>query len=138
MKFSHFFIERPRFAAVISCMMVIFGLLSYFNLPVSQYPEISPPQVQVIAAYPGANAETIAETVATPLEQEINGVQGMIYMASQATNNGTMDLSVTFEPGTDIDTAQVLVQNRVSAALSRLPAEVQQIGVTTIKTRPIF
>lgn len=136
MKFSHFFIERPRFATVISSLILIFGALSYFSLPVSQYPEIVPPQVQVTAAYPGANAETIAQTVATPLEQEINGVQGMIYMSSQATNSGTMDLSVTFEPGTDIDTAQVLVQNRVSAALSRLPEQVQRIGVTTTKSAP--
>lgn len=136
MKFSHFFIERPRFATVISCMILIVGVLSYFNLPISQYPQIVPPQVQVTAAYPGANAETIAQTVATPLEQEINGVQGMIYMSSEATNSGTMDLSVTFEPGTDIDTAQVLVQNRVSAALSRLPEPVQRIGVTTTKSAP--
>ncbi len=136
MSFSHFFIDRPRFAAVISTMIVIFGLLSYFTLPVAQYPEISPPQVQVRASYPGANAETIARTVATPLEQEINGIENMLYMSSQATNDGSMVLSVTFKPGTDIDTAQVLVQNRVSAAEPRLPEEVRRRGVTTIKNSP--
>ena len=136
MTFSHFFIDRPRFAAVISTMIVIFGLLSYFNLPVAQYPEITPPQVQVRANYPGANAETIARTVATPLEQEINGIENMLYMSSQATNDGSMVLSITFKPGTDIDTAQVLVQNRVAAAEPRLPEEVRRRGVTTIKNSP--
>ncbi len=138
MKLTHFFIDRPRFAAVVSSFIVIFGLLAYFALPVSQYPEIAPPQVQVVASYPGANAETIAETVATPLEQEINGVENMIYMSSQATNDGRMTLSVTFRPGTDIDTAQVLVQNRVAAAEPRLPEPVRRLGVTTIKNSPDF
>ena len=136
MKFSHFFIDRPRFAMVISMMIVVFGVLSYLALPVAQYPEISPPQVQVVAAYPGANAETVAETVATPLEQEINGVEDMIYMSSQSSNDGSMTLSVTFKSGTDIDTAQVLVQNRVAAAEPRLPEEVRRRGVTTIKNSP--
>lgn len=136
MAFSHFFIDRPRFATVISAMIVIFGMLSYFALPVAQYPEIAPPQVQVRASYPGANAETIASTVATPLEQEINGVENMLYMSSQATNDGSMVLSITFKPGTDIDTAQVLVQNRVAAAEPRLPEEVRRRGVTTIKNSP--
>ncbi len=138
MKLTHFFIDRPRFATVVSSFIVIFGLLAYVALPVSQYPEIAPPQVQVIAAYPGANAETIAETVATPLEQEINGVENMLYMSSQATNDGRMTLSVTFRQGTDIDTAQVLVQNRVAAAEPRLPEAVRRLGVTTIKNSPDF
>ena len=136
MKFSHFFIDRPRFAAVISAMIVIFGLIAYVALPVSQYPEIAPPQVQVTASYPGANAETIAATVATPLEQQINGVENMIYMSSQSTNDGNMTISVTFKPGTDLDTAQVLVQNRVAVAEARLPEEVRRRGVTTIKNSP--
>jgi hydrophobe/amphiphile efflux-1 (HAE1) family protein len=138
MKFSHFFIDRPRFAAVISVLIVVFGVLSYIALPVAQYPEIAPPQVQVMASYPGANAETVAETVASPLEQEINGVENMLYMSSQSTNDGSMSLSITFKPGTDIDTAQVLVQNRVSAAEPRLPEEVRRRGVTTIKNSPDF
>lgn len=136
MKFSHFFIDRPRFATVLSGFIVIFGLLSYFTLPVAQYPEIAPPQVQVSASYPGAAAETIARTVATPLEQEINGVENMIYMSSQSSNDGTMQLNITFAPGTDIDTAQVLVQNRVAAAEPRLPEDVRRLGVTTIKNSP--
>ena len=136
MTFSHFFIDRPRFATVISALIVIAGILSYFMLPVSQYPEISPPQVQVIASYPGANAETVAQTVAAPIEQEVNGVENMLYMSSQATNDGTMMLSVTFKPGTDINTAQVLVQNRVAAAEPRLPEEVRRRGITTIKNSP--
>lgn len=136
MKFTHFFIDRPRFASVISCLIVIFGAISYFSLPVSQYPEIAPPQVQVTAVYPGANPETIADTVATPLEQEINGVEGMLYMSSQASSDGVMSLVITFEPGTDLDLAQVLVQNRVSAAEPRLPEPVRRRGVTTIKSSP--
>ena len=136
MKFSHLFIDRPRFAIVISSFIIIFGLLSYFTLPVSQYPEIAPPQIQVRASYPGANAETIAATVATPLEQEINGVEDMIYMSSQATSDGAMTLSITFKQGTNVDMAQVLVQNRVTAALPRLPEEVQRRGVTTVKNSP--
>lgn len=136
MKIAHFFIDRPRFASVLSFMIIIFGILAYFALPVSQYPEIAPPQIQVIASYPGANSETVAETVATPLEQEINGVENMLYMSSQTTNDGAMTLSITFKQGTDVDTAQVLVQNRVSAALPRLPEEVRNRGVTTIKNSP--
>ncbi|MFT6077552.1 MAG: hydrophobe/amphiphile efflux-1 (HAE1) family protein [Myxococcota bacterium] len=136
MKLSHFFIDRPRFATVISGLIIIFGAISYFSLPVDQYPQIAPPQVQVIASYPGANSETVAKTVATPLEQEINGVENMLYMSSQSTNDGAMSLSITFKPGTDINTAQVLVQNRVSAALPRLPEEVRRRGVVTVKTSP--
>ena len=138
MKLSHFFIDRPRFATVLSGLIVIFGVLSFFSLPISQYPEIAPPQVQVMTAYPGANSETIAETVATPLEQSINGVENMLYMSSQSTNDGTLTITITFKPGTDIDTAQVLVQNRVSTALPRLPEAVRRQGVQTIKNSPDF
>ena len=136
MRAPQFFIDRPRFAVVLSLVVLIAGGLAYFQLPVSQYPEVAPPTVVVSTAYPGATPETIAETVATPLEQEINGVEGMLYMQSQSTVDGLVQITVTFELGTDIDTAQVLVQNRVSVAEARLPAEVRQIGVTTRKASP--
>ena len=136
MKFAHFFIDRPRFSTVVSILIVIVGALAYFNLPVSQYPEIAPPTVQVRAVYPGATAETIADTVATPLEQEINGVEGMLYMSSQSTSDGSMTLTITFELGTDLDNAQVLVQNRVAVAEPRLPEEVRRLGVVTQKSSP--
>ncbi|TWT99329.1 Efflux pump membrane transporter BepE [Botrimarina colliarenosi] len=136
MKFAHFFIDRPIFATVLSVVVVLVGSLSYFGLPVSQYPEIALPTVVVSASYPGATSETVAETVATPLEQEINGVENMLYMESQSTNDGAMSLTITFELGTDIDQAQVLVQNRVARAEPRLPAEVRQAGVVTQKTSP--
>ena len=135
-KFSHFFVDRPIFASVLSVLIVIAGALAYFQLPVAPYPEVAPPTVVVRTAYPGANPETIAETVATPLEQEINGVEGMLYMESQSTSDGTMQLTVTFELGTDLDIAQVQTQNRVATALPRLPEEVRQIGVTTQKQSP--
>lgn len=133
MKFAHFFTDHPIFASVLSIVIVLAGVLSYFILPVSQYPEIALPTVVVTAAYPGATPEIIAQTVATPLEQEINGVEGMLYMQSQSTTDGAMTLTITFALGTDADQAQVLVQNRVSTALPRLPSEVSQIGVTTEK-----
>ncbi len=136
MRMPQFFIDRPRFAVVLSLVVLIAGSLAYLQLPVSQYPEVAPPTVVVTAAYPGANPETIARTVATPLEQEINGVEGMLYMESQSTVDGRMQLTVTFALGTDIDQAQVLVQNRVAIAEARLPAEVRQIGVTTAKSSP--
>ncbi|QDT67793.1 Efflux pump membrane transporter BepE [Planctomycetes bacterium MalM25] len=136
MSFAHFFIDRPIFASVLSIVVVIIGTISYFVLPVAQYPEIALPTVVVTANYSGATPETIAETVATPLEQEINGVEGMLYMQSQSTPDGTMKLTITFKLGTDVDQAQVLVQNRVSIALPRLPQEVQQVGVTTKKSSP--
>lgn len=136
MKFTHYFIDRPRLATVVSLMIVIFGLLGLAGLPVAQYPNIAPPQIQVNASYPGASSEIIAETVAAPLEQEINGVESMLYVSSQSTNDGRLTISITFAPGTDLDTAQVLVQNRVSAALPRLPEPVRRLGVTTVKNSP--
>ena len=136
MKFAHFFVDRPIFATVLSVAILIVGTLAYYSLPVAQYPEIALPTVQVTASYPGATPEVIAETVATPLEQEINGVEGMLYMQSQSTPDGAMQLTVTFRLGTDVDQAQVLVQNRVSVALPRLPEEVRQVGVTTKKSSP--
>lgn len=136
MKFSHFFIDRPIFAAVLSIVIVLVGSLAYFQLPVGQYPEVALPTVLVRASYPGATPEVISKTVATPLEQEINGVEGMLYMESQATSDGALQLTITFGLGTDIDQAQVLVQNRVAIAEPRLPEEVRQIGVTTRKSSP--
>ena len=136
MKFTHFFVDRPIFAAVMSIIIVVLGAISYSKLPVSQYPNIALPTVVVRATYPGATPETIAETVATPLEQEINGVEDMIYMESQSTPDGSMSLTITFAKGTDPDQAQVLVQNRISAAEPRLPTEVRERGVTAEKSSP--
>ena len=136
MNISHFFIDRPIFAAVISIIITLLGAVAYFSLPVAQYPDIAPPSISVTASYPGASAEIVAKTVATPLEQEVNGVDNMLYMTSQSTSDGAMSLAVTFKLGTDLDTAQVLVQNRVSTALPRLPEEVRSIGVTVTKQSP--
>jgi len=136
MNFSRFFIDRPIFAAVLSLMIVIAGGLALIRLPISEYPQVVPPTVVVRAIYPGANPRVIAETVASPLEQQITGVEDMLYMSSQATADGVMTLTVTFAIGTDLDNAQVQVQNRVSQALPRLPVEVQRIGVTTEKSSP--
>ncbi|KTD16159.1 efflux RND transporter permease subunit [Legionella jordanis] len=136
MRIAHFFIDRPIFATVIAIIIVIVGGLSYFNLPVEQYPQVVPPTIQVTASYPGANAKTVAETVATPIEQEVNGVEGMLYMDSQSTDDGQMRLTVTFKLGTDLNIAQVLVQNRVAIAEPRLPEEVRRIGITTVKNSP--
>ena len=136
MKFSQFFISRPIFAGVISLMIMIAGAIAVFQLPVTEYPEVVPPTVVVTASYPGANPTVIGDTVATPLEQAINGTEGMLYMSSQATSDGNLSLTVTFELGTDIDDAQVLVQNRVARALPRLPQEVQRLGVVTEKSSP--
>src|SRR5215469_11658617 len=133
MKFSHFFIERPIFAMVLSLVILIGGGLALLSLPVSQYPDIVPPTVEVTARYPGADAKVIADTVATPIEQEVNGVQDMLYMSSQSTGDGTMTLDVTFKLGTNIDIAQVLVQNRVPIAEPRLPDQVRALGVSTKK-----
>ena len=136
MRLSHFFIDRPRFAVVISVIIVITGLLSYFGLPVTQYPEIAPPTIQVRATYPGAPPDVIAQTVATPLEQEINGVDNMLYMSSQSTSDGQLQLTVTFQAGTNLDVAQVLVQNRIASAEPRLPEEVKRLGVLAQKSSP--
>ncbi|HEX6980180.1 MAG TPA: multidrug efflux RND transporter permease subunit [Alphaproteobacteria bacterium] len=136
MRFTHFFVDRPIFASVISIVTVIVGAIAYLNLPVSEYPEIAPPTIVVRANYPGADAATVAATVATPLEQEINGVENMLYMSSYSTSDGSMALTITFELGTDLDTAQVLVQNRVAIATPRLPEEVRRLGVTTRKSSP--
>src|SRR6186713_1609676 len=138
MNFSKFFIDRPIFAAVLSFLIVIGGALALLRLPISEYPSVVPPTVVVRAAYPGANPKVIAETVAAPLEQQMNGVEGMLYMFSQATSDGRMTLTITFALGTDLDNAQVQVQNRVAQALPRLPSEVQRIGVVTEKASPDF
>jgi len=131
--FSIFFIRRPIFAAVISIVIVVVGLVAMMALPIARYPDIAPPTVKITAIYPGADARTIAETVAAPIEQEVNGVEGMIYMQSVSANDGSMNLTVTFEPGTDLDTANVLTQNRVAVAEARLPEEVKRQGVTVKK-----
>jgi multidrug efflux pump len=136
MNISNFFIKRPIFAAVISIIIFVIGAIAYFRLPLSEYPNVVPPTVVVRTSYPGANPTVIADTVASPLEQQINGVEGMLYMFSQATADGVMTLTITFGLGTDLDKAQVQVQNRVSQALPRLPQEVQLLGVTTEKTSP--
>ncbi|MBC8070774.1 MAG: multidrug efflux RND transporter permease subunit [Deltaproteobacteria bacterium] len=136
MRLAHFFIERPIFAAVLSILVLVFGGIAIFRLPISEYPEVVPPTVVVRAQYPGANPQVIADTVAAPLEQEINGVEDMIYMSSLANSDGTMTLTVTFRLGADLDRAQVQVQNRVAQALPRLPEDVRRFGVTTRKTSP--
>ena len=133
---SHFFIDRPIFATVLSVVILIVGAVAVTQLPVAQYPDVAPPTVQVTATYPGANAKTTADNVATPIEQEVNGVERMLYMSSKCTNDGQMNLDVTFELGTNLDTAQVLVQNRVAVAQAKLPEEVKRIGVTTKKKSP--
>ncbi|HTY49230.1 MAG TPA: multidrug efflux RND transporter permease subunit [Steroidobacteraceae bacterium] len=134
MKLSEFFIDRPIFAAVISTFITIAGLLALIKLPVGEYPEVVPPSIVVHASYPGANPKVIANTVAAPLEQAIVGVDDMLYMSSTSTMDGSMDLTVTFKVGADVDRAQVQVQNRVSQALPRLPEEVRDLGVTTVKS----
>jgi gold/copper resistance efflux pump len=136
MKFPRFFIDRPIFAVVLSVLMLIAGGLALLRLPLSEYPAVTPPMVQVTAAYPGASPDVVAETVAAPLEQAINGVENMLYMSSQASSDGRMSISISFKQGTDPDLAQIQVQNRVARALPRLPPEVQQMGVVTDKTSP--
>ncbi|MFL5308201.1 MAG: efflux RND transporter permease subunit [Polyangia bacterium] len=136
MRFSRFFIDRPIFAAALSIVIFVAGAISIFTLPISEYPEVVPPSIVVRAAYPGANPRALAEAVATPLEEQINGVENMLYLSSQATSDGVLTLTVTFRVGTDPDLAQVQVQNRVSQALPRLPEEVRQLGVTTVKSSP--
>ncbi|QDC39295.1 efflux RND transporter permease subunit [Sphingobium fuliginis] len=138
MRLSRFFIDRPIFAAVIAVIITVVGAIAFVGLPVSQYPDIVPPTVTVSAQYPGASAETVASTVAAPIEQEINGVDDMLYQSSQSTGDGKVTITVTFKVGTDLDAAQVLVQNRVAVAIPRLPEEVQRLGVVTRKTTPEF
>ena len=136
MKLSHFFIDRPIFAIVVAVTTVLLGLIAYTSLPVAQYPEIAPPTVVVQAQYPGADPRTVAETVAEPIEQQVNGVENMLYMSSESAMDGTMQLTITFKLGTDPNIAQVLVQNRVAIAQPQLPLEVRNIGVTTQKQSP--
>jgi multidrug efflux pump len=136
MNISRFFVDKPIFAAVLSVIVFVAGLISIFQLPISEYPEVVPPSVVVRAQYPGANPKVIAETVATPIEQEINGVEDMLYMTSQNTSDGALQLTVTFKIGTNVEQAETAVQNRVQRALPRLPEEVRQIGVTTVKSSP--
>ena len=136
MNISRFFITRPIFAGVLSLLIFILGAISLFQLPISEYPEVAPPTVIVTATYPGANPKTIAETVASPLEQTINGIENMLYMSSQSTANGVMTLTVTFKIGTELDLAQMQVQNRVAQVLPKLPEEVRRFGVTTVKSSP--
>src|ERR671913_1773405 len=136
MGFSRFFIDRPIFAAVLSIVIFLAGGIAMFSLPISEYPEVVPPSVVVRAVYPGANPRVLAEAVATPLEEQINGVENMLYMSSQATSDGVLTLTVTFRIGTNVDIAQVQVQNRVAQALPRLPEEVRQLGVNTVKSSP--
>ncbi|WP_369925755.1 efflux RND transporter permease subunit [Xanthomonas sp. NCPPB 2632] len=136
MKLAQYFVNRPILAGVLSVLFLIAGGIAVFRLPISEYPEVVPPTVVVKASYPGANPKVIAETVATPLEEQINGVEGMLYTSSQATSDGQMTLTVTFALGTDLDNAQVQTQNRVAQALPRLPEEVQRLGVTTTKSSP--
>src|ERR1700688_4979023 len=138
MKFSEFFVDRPIFAAVLSTLILLGGIISLLNLPVSEYPEIIPTSVIVRAQFPGANPKVIAETVAAPLEEAINGVEDMLYMQSQANSDGNLVLTVTFKLGMNPDLAQQLVENRVSQALTKLPEDVQRLGVTTIKASPVM
>ena len=134
--FSRFFIDRPIFASVLSIVITLCGGIALFTLPVTQYPEITPPTVEVSAIYPGANARVVSDTVAAPIEQQVNGVEGMMYMSSQCTNDGAYALTVTFRQGTDLNLAQVLVQNRVALAQPILPSLVQRRGVTVKKKSP--
>src|SRR5262249_31381219 len=136
MRISHFFIDRPIFAAVVSIVFVIVGVVSFTRLPVAQYPDIAPPTITVVGQYPGASAEVVASTVVSPLEDQINGVENMIYMSSNSTSDGRFTISVTFDLGTNLDIAQVQVQNRAAIAQPRLPSDVRNIGVTVSKASP--
>src|ERR1700682_5192145 len=136
MRISHFFIDRPIFASVVSIVFVILGGVAFLRLPVAQYPEIAPPTITVTGQYPGASADVVAATVVTPIEQQINGVENMIYLSSNSTADGRFSIAVTFDIGTNLDIAQVQVQNRFGIAEPRLPADVRQIGVTVTKSSP--
>src|ERR1700689_66719 len=136
MRISPFFIDRPIFAAVVSVVFVILGGVSFSRLPVAQYPEIAPPVITVTGQYPGASADVVASTVVTPMEQQINGVENMLYMYSNSTADGRFSIQVSFDLGTNLDIAQVQVQNRVAIAQPRLPADVRNIGVTVTKSSP--
>src|SRR5260221_3780380 len=136
MRLAHTFIDRPILATVLSVFVTLIGLGALVILPVAQYPEIVPPTVQITTTYPGASAETVSRTVATPLEQQINGVESMLYMSSQATGDGKLTITVTFRIGTDLNVAQMLTQNRVQDALPRLPEDVQRLGVQVRKATP--
>ena len=136
MRISHFFIDRPIFASVVAIVFVILGGVAFTRLPIAQYPEITPPTITITGQYSGASAEVVAQTVVTPIEQQINGVENMIYMSSNSTGDGRFNISVTFDIGTDLDTAQVQVQNRVAIAQPRLPADVRNVGVTVQKSSP--
>src|SRR5262245_34290388 len=134
--FSHFFIERPIFASVLSIFITLAGAVAAFSLPVAQYPQITPPSIMVSCNYPGANAQVVADSIAAPIEQQVNGVEDMLYMVSQSNNDGSYTLTVTFKPGVNLNFAQVLVQNRINLALPLLPDVVKQAGVTTRKRNP--
>src|SRR3984957_4037289 len=134
--FSHFFIQRPILASVLSIVIFLAGMVALFNLPLAQYPPITPPTVNVMCNYPGAAAQDVADSVAAPIEQQINGVEGMMYMVSQSNNDGSYNLTVTFKPGVNLNFAQVLVQNRINLALPLLPDVVKQAGVMTRKRNP--
>src|SRR6476646_7793542 len=136
MRISRFFIDRPIFAGVVSLVFVILGIVSFGRLPIAQYPEIAPPTINVTGQYPGASADVVAATVVTPLEQQINGVENMLYVTSNSTGDGRFTVAITFELGTNLDIAQVQVQNRVAIALPRLPVDVRNIGVTVAKASP--
>ncbi|TMA48019.1 MAG: hydrophobe/amphiphile efflux-1 family RND transporter, partial [Deltaproteobacteria bacterium] len=136
--FARFFVDRPVFATVLSIVIVIIGAVALQALPIAQYPEVVPPTVNVSATYPGASAKVVADTVAAPIEQEVNGVENMLYMLSKSTNDGQMNLDVTFRVGTNLDFAQVLTQNRVSIAEAKLPEEVKRQGVTVKKKSPMI
>src|SRR5208282_6083009 len=136
MRLTHFFIDRPRFATVLSTFVTLLGLGSLASLPVAQYPDVVPPTVQITTTYPGASAETVSRTVATPLEQQINGIENMIYMSSQSTGDGKLTITVTFSIGTDLNVAQMRTQNRVQDVLPRLPDDVQRLGVQVRKATP--
>src|SRR5438270_2356781 len=134
--FSRFFIDRPIFAAVLSILITLAGFIAVFTLPIAQFPQVSPPTVQVTCNYPGASAQDVADAVAVPIEQQVNGVEGMMYMSSACTNDGTYNLSVTFRHGVNLDMAHVLVQNRVALAIPNLPEVIKQTGVTVKKQSP--